>query len=171
MTLYQTPEPINAEDCYATLLAILRASLQSGDYLVGVQSKGVWIAKRLHEDLNLTTPLGVITSSMHRDDFAIRGLSKADQTSLPFDINNTSIVLIDDVLFTGRTIRAIVNELFDFGRPHSIRLAVLVDRGGRQLPIKADYVALQTEIPVDKKLSLGQLPNGSFEFVVHSGNA
>jgi pyrimidine operon attenuation protein/uracil phosphoribosyltransferase len=169
MTSNQLPQEWDAERCYQTLLELLKGALAPGDHLVGVQSKGVWIAQRLHRDLNLTTPLGLITSSMHRDDFAIRGLSKTDQTHLPFDIDSSPLVLVDDVLFTGRTVRAIVNELFDFGRPPSIRLAVMIDRGGRQLPIQADYVALKVQVPTDQKVSLLQRADGTFAFDTETG--
>lgn len=159
---------IDAEACYTQLLSHLRAQLPLTDYLVGVQSKGVKIAKRLHHDLNLTTPLGMISSSMHRDDYTLRGLSKAEHTQLPFDVDDARIVLVDDVLFTGRTTRAILNELFDFGRPESIRLAVLVDRGGRQLPVQADYCALRVELPAQATLTLHQNAEGHFDFVLNS---
>lgn len=158
---------LDAEDCYQELLALLRAQLSPTDFLVGVQSKGVKIARRLHQDLALNTPLGSISSSMHRDDYTLRGLSKAELTQLPFDVDHAQIILIDDVLFTGRTTRAILNELFDFGRPARIRLAVLVDRGGRQLPVQADFCARQVDIPADQALVLHQNENGRFDFVLN----
>ena len=104
--------------------------------LVGITSGGAWLAERLHQDLGLAGDAGVISSAMHRDDFAKRGLSGAgQQTQLGFDVNDAHIILLDDVLYTGRTIRAVLNELFDYGRPASVKLAVLVDRGGRELPV------------------------------------
>lgn len=168
MSLLTAGAVLNAEPYYQTLLAQIRPSMLANTYLVGVQTKGAKIARRLHHDLQLTTPLGLISSAMHRDDYALRGLSKADQTELPFEVDHADIVLIDDVLFTGRTVRAILNELFDFGRPQRIRLAVLVDRGGRQLPVQADFCAARLETDPKMALSLTQGLDGQFELVVTS---
>ena len=99
--------------------------------LVGITSGGAWLAERLQKDMNLPVQAGKISSVMHRDDFAQRGLSSGGQTVLPFDVNGADILILDDVLFTGRTLRAVINELFDYGRPASIQLAVLADRGRR----------------------------------------
>lgn len=162
---------IDAEACYLQLLAQLRSQLSAQDHLVGVQSKGVKIAKRLHQDLGLTGPLGTISSSMHRDDYLLRGLSKAELTQLPFEVDHARIVLVDDVLFTGRTVRALLNELFDFGRPERIRLAVLVDRGGRQLPVQADFCATKLELPEQASLTLNQDEQGHFHFVLNTPTA
>ena len=167
-----TPETalptIDAETCYQLLLDQLRAAVGPTDYLVGVQSKGVKIARRLHQDLGLSTPLGTISSSMHRDDYTLRGLSKAELTQLPFDVDHAQIVLIDDVLFTGRTTRAILNELFDFGRPARIRLAVMLDRGGRQLPVQADFCAQRIDVPTEMAVMLHQNESGRFDFVLNA---
>ena len=91
---------------------------------------------------------------MHRDDFAQRGLSGGGHTSLPFDVNGADILLLDDVLFTGRTLRAVINELYDYGRPARVRLAVLVDRGGRELPMQADFVAATVSLDAQQSLAL-----------------
>ena len=116
--------------------------------LVGIWSGGAWLAERLQQDLGLAGAPGVISSALHRDDFSQRGLSAgADHTKLPFEIEGRHIVLVDDVLYTGRTIRAAVNELYDFGRPASVALAVLVDRGGRELPIAAACAPATIELP------------------------
>ena len=109
---------------------------------------------------------GVISSTLHRDDFGSRGLAGADTTDLPFAIEGRHIVLVDDVLYTGRTIRAVVNELYDFGRPASVQLAVLVDRGGRELPIAAAYAAARIAVPATQRLSLSREPSGRFSFLV-----
>ena len=103
---------------------------------------------------------------MHRDDFSQRGMTAAAQTQIPFDVNNASILLLDDVLFTGRTIRAVLNELFDFGRPASVKLAVLVDRGGRELPIQADVCAARVSLAANQSLSLARAADGRFSFNV-----
>ncbi|HPG79126.1 MAG TPA: bifunctional pyr operon transcriptional regulator/uracil phosphoribosyltransferase PyrR, partial [Piscinibacter sp.] len=128
---------LDAEALYADLLAGVRMLLQPGSALVGIWSGGAWLAERLQRDLKIDGEHGVISSALHRDDFGSRGMAAgADHTRLPFEVEGRHIVLIDDVLFTGRTTRAVINELFDFGRPASVTLAVLVDRGGRELPIQ-----------------------------------
>ena len=124
---------LDAEALYAELLQGVKPLLR-GDTatLVGIWSGGAWLAERLQRDLGLDGAPGVISSALHRDDFSARGLAAGGgATALPFAIDGRHIVLVDDVLYTGRTIRAVVNELFDFGRPASVTLAVLVDRGGR----------------------------------------
>ena len=137
--------------------------------LVGITSGGAWLAERLHKDLGRPGAAGVISSAMHRDDFAKRGLSGAgQQTQLAFDVNDAHIVLLDDVLYTGRTIRAVLNELFDYGRPAQVQLAVLVDRGGRELPVQADYAAARITLPASQSLELARDDTGKFSFKVQS---
>jgi pyrimidine operon attenuation protein / uracil phosphoribosyltransferase len=143
----------DAESLYAQLLAQMQRFVdQRAVTLVGITTGGAWIARRLHQDLKLPTPLGIISSALHRDDYATRGMSAATQTQLPFDVNGADIVLIDDVLHTGRTIRAVINELYDFGRPKRVSLAVLVDRGERELPIQADVIAAQVSSTLPLRL-------------------
>ena len=157
---------LDAEALYGDLLASIRVMLKPGMRLMGVTSGGVWLAQRLQQDLGLTDPVGVISSAMHRDDYARRGMTAAAQTKIPFDVNQAQILLLDDVLFTGRTIRAVINELFDFGRPASVKLAVLVDRGGRELPIQADICAARISLPASQSLSLARSESGQFSFNV-----
>ena len=129
---------LNAEALYRELLRGVQTLRGADTHLVGITSGGAWLAERLQKDCGLAGAPGVISSALHRDDFSQRGLAAGvDQTKLPFDVEGRHIVLVDDVLYTGRTIRAAVNELYDFGRPASVTLAVLVDRGGRELPISA----------------------------------
>jgi pyrimidine operon attenuation protein/uracil phosphoribosyltransferase len=155
---------LDAEALYGELAHSIRMLFKPGMKLMGVTSGGAWLAQRLQLDLALSEPVGIISSAMHRDDFARRGMTAAAQTKIPFDVNNAQIVLLDDVLFTGRTIRAVINELFDFGRPASVRLAVLVDRGGRELPIQADICAARISLPAAQSLSLARDANGRFSF-------
>lgn len=109
--------------------------------MIGIKRGGVWIAKHLHESLELSDPLGVLNIAFYRDDFSTVGLHpEVSPSNLPSDINDRHIILVDDVLYTGRTIRAAMNEIFDYGRPASISLAVLIDRCERELPIQADIV-------------------------------
>lgn len=159
---------LDAEALYLELLAGVRALYRPGMHLVGVTSGGVWLAERLHRDMNLTERPGVISSSMHRDDYARRGMTAGAQTQIAFDVNEAHIILLDDVLYTGRTIRAVINELFDFGRPASVKLAVLVDRGGRELPIQADFCAARMVLPASQSLALARSESGVFSFNVEA---
>ena len=156
---------LDAEALYIDLLAGVRTLLKPGGALVGIWSGGAWLAERLQRDLSLAGEHGVISSALHRDDFGSRGMAAgADHTRLPFDVDGRHIVLIDDVLFTGRTTRAVINELFDFGRPASVTLAVLVDRGGRELPIEPALSAGRVGLPKGKRLSLAPDEKGKFSF-------
>jgi pyrimidine operon attenuation protein/uracil phosphoribosyltransferase len=158
---------LDAEALYADLLGGVRGLLQPDAVLVGIWSGGAWLAERLQHDLKLPGEHGVISSALHRDDFSSRGLSGgADHTKLPFEVEGRHILLIDDVLFTGRTTRAVVNELFDFGRPASVLLAVLVDRGGRELPIHPAYSAARIALPREQRLSLARDDAGRFTFQI-----
>ncbi|MGA0569939.1 bifunctional pyr operon transcriptional regulator/uracil phosphoribosyltransferase PyrR [Variovorax sp. VNK109] len=159
---------LDAEALYLELLRGVR-NLLAGDgpvHLAGITSGGAWLAERLQKDLSLAGQPGIISSAMHRDDFAQRGLSSGGQTKLPFEVGGARIVLLDDVLYTGRTIRAAINEIFDYGRPASISLAVLVDRGGRELPVQADYAAARVALPAGQLLALARDDAGRFSFHV-----
>jgi pyrimidine operon attenuation protein/uracil phosphoribosyltransferase len=151
----------DAEALYAELLRGVKSLLGEQTKLVGITSGGAWLVERLQKDLALAGAPGVISSAMHRDDFARRGMAASAQTSLPFDVNGADVLLLDDVLYTGRTIRAVLNELFDFGRPARVRLAVLVDRGGRELPVAADFAAARLELPGSQSLALARNEAGA----------
>jgi pyrimidine operon attenuation protein/uracil phosphoribosyltransferase len=141
---------LDAEALYTVLLSGVRP-------LVSIWSGGAWLAERLQRDLALAGEIGVISSALHRDDFSQRGMiSGADPTRLPFAVDGRPILLIDDVLYTGRTTRAVINELFDFGRPASVTLAVLVDRGGRQLPIEPAFSAARISLGSSDRLRLAR---------------
>jgi len=157
---------LDAEALYADLADSVKALITPQTHLLGVASGGVWLAERLHQDLGLSQPMGVISSTMHRDDYARRGMTSGAQTQIPFDVNGAQVLLLDDVLFTGRTIRAVLNELFDFGRPASVKLAVLVDRGGRELPIQADLCMARIHLPAAQSLALARSESGHFSFNV-----
>jgi len=160
---------LDAEALYADLAAGVRSLLKPESVLVGIWSGGAWLAERLQRDLNLSGDHGVISSALHRDDFGSRGLSgAADHTKLPFEVEGRAILLIDDVLYTGRTTRAVINELFDFGRPASVTLAVLVDRGGRELPIQPAFSAARVALPRGQKLTLARDDSGRFAFDIKS---
>jgi pyrimidine operon attenuation protein/uracil phosphoribosyltransferase len=123
--------------------------------MVGIHTGGVWIAEQLHQRLQLTEPLGSLDISFYRDDFTRIGMNPVVQPSeLPFSIDDRHIILVDDVLHTGRTIRAALNELFDYGRPASILLAALIERDGRELPIEASVVGRQISLQADEHIKL-----------------
>ncbi|MDZ7918867.1 bifunctional pyr operon transcriptional regulator/uracil phosphoribosyltransferase PyrR [Rhodoferax sp.] len=157
---------LDAEALYRELQRGVRQLCTADTRLVGITSGGAWLAERLQADLKLPGKAGSISSAMHRDDFAQRGLSSGGQTQLPFDVNGAQILLLDDVLYTGRTLRAVINELFDFGRPASVQLAVLVDRGGRQLPIQPDFAAARVSVAPTQSLALARSDAGVFSFDV-----
>lgn len=159
---------LDAEALYAELLRGVRPLCDGQTRLVGVTSGGAWLAERLQRDLGLPGQAGAISSAMHRDDFARRGLASSGQTQLPFDVNEAQVLVLDDVLYTGRTTRAVINELFDYGRPACIRLAVLVDRGGRELPIQADFAAARVSLAADQSLALARDDQGRFSFQVEA---
>ncbi len=164
-------QQLDAQALYAELLVGVRALLGPDSVLVGIWSGGAWLAERLHADLQRPGRAGVISSTLHRDDFGSRGLAAgSDATQLPFEVEGRHIVLVDDVLFTGRTIRAVINELFDFGRPASVQLAVLVDRGGRELPIAAAFAASRIVMPAAHKLTLARDAQGRFSFALREAS-
>ncbi|NQW94899.1 MAG: bifunctional pyr operon transcriptional regulator/uracil phosphoribosyltransferase PyrR [Polaromonas sp.] len=160
---------LDAEALYSDLLKamqLLLASYSEPVQLVGIASGGVWLAERLQIDLKLAGKIGILSSAMHRDDFAKRGLASSSQTLLPFDVNGAHLVVVDDVLYTGRTLRAVINELFDYGRPASVKLVVLVDRGGRELPVQPDLAIARVALPASQSLALARQADGSFSFEV-----
>ncbi|RYF18624.1 MAG: bifunctional pyr operon transcriptional regulator/uracil phosphoribosyltransferase PyrR [Comamonadaceae bacterium] len=161
---------LDAEGVYRELARGVKQLLRPDSRLVGITSGGAWLAERLQKDLGLPGEAGVISSAMHRDDYASRGLAASAQTQLDFDVNGAHILLLDDVLYTGRTIRAVLNELFDYGRPAAVQLAVLVDRGGRELPVQADFAAARVTLPADQALELARDPAGLFSFQLERAN-
>lgn len=123
--------------------------------MIGIHTGGIWLAKRLHARLGIEAPLGTLNISFYRDDFSRVGLHpQVTPSNLPFSVDDRDIILVDDVLQSGRTIRAALNEIFDYGRPASVTLAVLVDRSGRELPIQADVAALRIELAPEQQIKL-----------------
>ena len=155
---------LDAEALYRELLRGVQLICLPETRLVGITSGGAWLAERLQKDLNLSGAPGAISSAMHRDDFSKRGLSSGGQTVLPFDVKGADILVLDDVLYTGRTLRAVLNELFDYGRPATVRLAVLVDRGARELPVQADFAAARVALAPHQSLALARSDAGVFSF-------
>ena len=145
------------------LLTSLAADLQSflnkqsitDPHMIGIHTGGVWVAQSLHKTLNLKQPLGSLNISFYRDDFTRVGMHPQVQpSSLPFSVDDQHIILVDDVLQTGRTIRAALNEIFDYGRPASVTLITLIDRCGRELPIAADIVGKKLELSTNQHVKL-----------------
>ena len=157
---------LDAQALYLELLRGVRSLMGAHTQLVGVTSGGAWLVERLLQDLNLQGKPNVLSSALHRDDFAQRGMASSAQTQLHFDVNGADILVLDDVLYTGRTVRAVLNELYDYGRPGCVRLAVLVDRGGRQLPVTADFAAARVSLPASQILALARADDGSLQFAV-----
>ena len=157
----------NAEDLLLLLADKLKPLLQANTALVGIHSGGVWLMEKLLVMLAPTIAIhavehGSLDVSFYRDDYARRGLKPENRPSqIPFDVDNKHIMLIDDVFYTGRTTRAAVNELFDYGRPASVTLVALVNRGGRELPIAPQIVAADIPLQANQNLQLIQLANGS----------
>lgn len=146
------PDP---ESLVQALAAQMRGKLAPDAALVGIYSGGPWLAERLHAALGVTVPLGTLAVTLHRDDFGFIGLHReARRSQIPFPVDGREIILVDDVLYTGRTIRAAINELFDFGRPRAVRLAVLIDRGGRELPVCPDFLGVKLEVSPEEELVL-----------------
>ena len=164
------PNPdFDAEALYAVLADRVKTGLAAAEKVavVGIHSGGAWLAERLANELQLGDRLGFIDVSFYRDDYAEKGLpAEVKPTQIPFEVEGATIVLVDDVLYTGRTTRAAINELFDYGRPARIMLAALVDRGGRELPIAADFVADSVTIPNDQHLVLKRADDGRFSLTV-----
>lgn len=137
----------------------IRASLQSLPddqiFMIGIRTGGVWVAERLHKQLGLSLPLGTMDISFYRDDFSKIGMNpQVKPTALPVPLDDKYIILVDDILHTGRTIRAAMNEIFDYGRPAAIKLVVLGERSGRELPIQADYVGKYIDLQADEHVKL-----------------
>ncbi|MBL8382613.1 MAG: bifunctional pyr operon transcriptional regulator/uracil phosphoribosyltransferase PyrR [Burkholderiales bacterium] len=155
----------DAEELLARLIDAIRPSVNQATVIIGVHTGGAWIAERLHAALGLATPLGFLDISFYRDDFGRVGLNpQVKKSTIPIDIEDASIILVDDVLYTGRTVRAAMNELFDYGRPGRIDLAVLADRGGRELPIAARYVGATVSLADHQSLNLARDDAGALRF-------
>ncbi|NRR33058.1 bifunctional pyr operon transcriptional regulator/uracil phosphoribosyltransferase PyrR [Oxalobacteraceae bacterium] len=168
------PSTLDAEALYAALLDQVKTGLAGAPdvAIVGIHSGGAWLAERLAADLGLNDRFGVIDVSFYRDDFAKKGLhADIKPTQINFDVAAATLLLVDDVLYTGRTTRAAINELFDYGRPAKIMLAALVDRGDRQLPIAADFVAAKVTLEAGQALVLQRSEEGQFTLTIDEDHA
>lgn len=142
-------------DMHDQLLSYLETSNIKEPLIIGIQTGGLWIAEKIRSLLDISSPLGELNIAFYRDDFSRIGLHpRVTPSNLPFEIEDRHIILVDDVLHTGRTIRAAMNEIFDYGRPASISLAVLIERSGRELPIQADIVGKRLALKTDEHVKL-----------------
>lgn len=150
---------LNVDTLLNRLEAELRAEIAHRNLqdpaMVGIHTGGAWIAEKLHARLGLTDPLGFLNITFYRDDFSQIGMHpRVLPSKLPFKVDGRNIILIDDVLYTGRTIRAALNEIFDYGRPAQVVLGVLIERDGRQIPVQADCRGGRLELGVGERIKL-----------------
>ena len=154
----------DAEQLLTALIEQMRPAIGPETGLVGIHTGGVWVAERLHQALKLRTPLATLDVSFYRDDYHARGLHRdVKRSEIPFEVEGRDLILVDDVLYTGRTIRAALNEIFDHGRPTAVRLATLVDRDGRQLPIAAQFVGATLSLKPGQSVGLKRDARGRLE--------
>lgn len=148
--------PIDVEATLTAMAEALRPRLEQRPIMIGILTGGAWVAERLHRILGLAEPLGTLDISFYRDDYTRIGMNPQVKASeLPVDVDDRHVILVDDVLHTGRTIRAGLNEIFDYGRPASVCLAVLVVRDeGRELPIQADVAGHHLSLPASQQIKL-----------------
>jgi pyrimidine operon attenuation protein/uracil phosphoribosyltransferase len=162
----------DAEKLCQELVRELKPRIGPKSAMVGLYTGGVWLAERLHKELGIKSPLGLMDIAFYRDDYAARGLKHdPKRTKIPFDVNGAELLLVDDVLYSGRTVRAAMNELFDYGRPASISLVVLADRGGRQLPISAQHVGAKLDVPDGMRLRLKRDDAGKLALALEADRA
>lgn len=160
----QLPDPEILLDEVTAKIADL---IQPESALIGIHSGGVWMMERILSSIKQTLPYGTLDAALYRDDFAQRGLKDALQpANIPFDVKGKHIILIDDIFYTGRTTRAAINELFDYGRPASIILAVLINRGGAQLPIQPQIVGADISLKPNQRFQLSQNAQGKLELAL-----
>jgi len=160
----------DAEQLLTALIEQMRPAVGPETGLIGIHTGGAWVAERLHQALKPRVPCAFLDVSYYRDDYQARGLKRdVKRSEIPFEVEDRDLVLVDDVLYTGRTIRAALNEIFDYGRPANVKLAALVDRGGRQLPIAAQHVGAQIEVPAGKRLRLKRAADGRLSLELEEG--
>jgi pyrimidine operon attenuation protein/uracil phosphoribosyltransferase len=162
----------DAEQTFAALVERMRGAVAFDAKFVGIHSGGAWVAERLAQALAGDHPVGYVDVSFYRDDFNSKGLKpEVKRTELPFDVEGATIVLVDDVLYTGRSVRAAINELFDFGRPARIELAVLIDRGGRELPVEPTYAGARLAVARNLSIVLSRGDDGRLALTAEAADA
>ena len=151
----------DAEQLLIALIEQMRPAVGPDTGLIGIHTGGVWVAERVHQALKLKTPAAALDVSFYRDDYAARGLRRdVKRSEIPFEVEDRNLILVDDVLYTGLTIRAALNELVDYGRPANVKLAALVDRGGRQLPIAPQFVGATLTLKPGQSVALKRDASG-----------
>jgi pyrimidine operon attenuation protein/uracil phosphoribosyltransferase len=162
----------DAERICEELARELRPRIGPKTAMIGLYTGGAWLAERLHAMLGIREPLGLMDIAFYRDDYHSQGLHHdPKRTRIPFDVSGRELLLVDDVLYTGRTVRAAMNELFDYGRPESIALVVLTDRGGRQLPICAQHCGARLDVPAGMRLRLTRSGDGKLALALEPARA
>ena len=160
----------DAEQLLKALIEQMRPEVGPETGLIGIHTGGVWVAERLHQALKLKVPLATLDVSFYRDDYEARGLHRdVKRSEIPFEVEGRDLILVDDVLYTGRTIRAALNEIFDYGRPGRVQLAALVDRGGRQLPIAAQFLGATVQLKAGQSIELQRDAAGRLSLVLREG--
>jgi pyrimidine operon attenuation protein/uracil phosphoribosyltransferase len=162
----------NPETLLADITAKIAEQINPNSALVGIHSGGVWLMRRVLETLKADMPFGTLDAALYRDDYAARGLkANLKPSDIAFDVTDKHIILIDDIFYTGRTTRAAMNELFDYGRPASITLAVLINRGGAQLPITPNITGAEILLQANQSLQLSQDTKGKLHLEIEQNNA
>lgn len=157
----------NPETLLSEITAQITELIKPSTAIVGIHSGGVWMMERILSNINKDIPYGTLDATLYRDDFAQRGLKNEMQpANIPFNVQDKDVILIDDIFYTGRTTRAAINELFDFGRPASITLAVLINRGGAQLPISPQIVGANIPLTQDQRFQLSQTKQGKLNLAL-----
>jgi len=157
----------NPESLLSDITTKIEALIQPETAIVGIHRGGVWVMEHVLANIAQDIPYGTLNAALYRDDFAQRGLKNAPQAAnIPFDVQDKHIILIDDIFYTGRTSRAAINELFDYGRPASITLAVLVNRGGAQLPITPQIVGANIPLTAEQRFQLSQTSQGKLHLAL-----
>ena len=155
----------DAEQLLTALIEQMRPAVGPETGLVGIHTGGAWVAERLHQALKPRVPCAFLDVSYYRDDYDARGLKRdVKRSEIPFEVEDRDLIIVDDVLYTGRTIRAALNEIFDYGRPANVKLAALVDRGGRQLPIAPQFLGGTVELAPGQSIALKRDAAGKLSF-------
>jgi len=164
----QLPDP---EALLAKITGEIQLQLQPNTALVGIHSGGVWLMNRILESIKQDIAYGMLDAALYRDDYSQRGLKTEPKPSqIPFDVTDKHLILIDDIFYTGRTTRAAMNELFDYGRPASITLAVLINRGGAELPISPNIFGAEILLVPNQNLQLSQDTKGRLHLTLENNN-
>ena len=161
----------NPEVLLAKITEEIKLQLQPNSALVGIHSGGVWLMQRILKSIKPEVSFGTLDAALYRDDYAQRGLkSESKPSNIAFDVTDKHLILIDDIFYTGRTTRAAMNELFDYGRPASISLAVLINRGGAELPIAPNIVGAEIVLKPNQDLQLTQDADGTLLLSLQKAN-